>query len=148
MATETVLATAVSNGVGKACCKSGPGYATPLAAMSGPPEKLIYVTALYSGTGREQPDYLATVDVDPNSPTYSSVIHRLKMPYIGDELHHTGWNSCSSCHGDAFADRRFLVLPGLMLDPCLNRLTSLDDELIDIFFLFLVLMKIWSHLCH
>ncbi|RID49930.1 hypothetical protein BRARA_H00692 [Brassica rapa] len=50
MATETVLATAVSNGVGKACCKSGPGYATPLAAMSGPPEKLIYVTALYSGT--------------------------------------------------------------------------------------------------
>jgi len=66
------------------------------------------------GTGRDKPDYLATVDVDPSSPTFSSVIHRLKMPYIGDELHHTGWNSCSSCHGDASADRRYLVLPGLM----------------------------------
>ncbi|XP_019089468.1 PREDICTED: selenium-binding protein 2 isoform X2 [Camelina sativa] len=115
MATETVLATAVSNGGGsKICCKSGPGYATPLAAMAGPREKLIYVTALYSGTGRDKPDYLATVDVDPSSPTYSSVIHRLKMPYVGDELHHTGWNSCSSCHGDASADRRYLVLPGLI----------------------------------
>jgi len=49
MATETVLATAVSNGKSKGCCKSGPGYATPLAAMAGPREKLIYVTALYSG---------------------------------------------------------------------------------------------------
>lgn len=50
MATETVLATAVSNGRSKGCCKSGPGYATPLAAMAGPREKLIYLTALYSGT--------------------------------------------------------------------------------------------------
>lgn len=33
-----------------ACCKTGPGYATPLDAMSGPKEALIYVTAVYSGT--------------------------------------------------------------------------------------------------
>ena len=33
--------------------------------------------------------------------TYSQVIHRLEMPGIGDELHHTGWNACSSCHDDA-----------------------------------------------
>jgi len=32
------------------CCKSGPGYATPLEAMSGPRESLIYVTAVYTGT--------------------------------------------------------------------------------------------------
>lgn len=50
MATGNVLATAATNGGGKSCCKSGPGYASPLAAMSGPREKLIYVTALYSGT--------------------------------------------------------------------------------------------------
>jgi len=31
------------------CCKSGPGYATPLLAMSGPREKLIYVAAIYTG---------------------------------------------------------------------------------------------------
>ncbi|KAG4995622.1 Selenium-binding protein 2 [Glycine soja] len=96
------------------CCKSGPGYATPLEAMSGPRESLIYVTAVYTGTGIEKPDYLATVDIDPNSPTYSKVIHRLRVPYLGDELHHTGWNSCSSCHGDPSADRRFLIAPALV----------------------------------
>ena len=34
---------------GHLCCKSGPGYATPLEAMSGPRETLIYVTCIYSG---------------------------------------------------------------------------------------------------
>ncbi|GAU23415.1 hypothetical protein TSUD_331130 [Trifolium subterraneum] len=34
------------------CCKTGPGYATPLDAMSAPKETLIYVTAIYSGTGK------------------------------------------------------------------------------------------------
>ncbi|KAJ6370185.1 hypothetical protein OIU76_028457 [Salix suchowensis] len=99
---------------GHGCCKKGPGYATPLEAMSGPRESLIYVTCVYSGTGIEKPDYLATVDIDPNSPTYSKVIHRLPMPNIGDELHHTGWNSCSSCHGDPSAARRYLILPSLI----------------------------------
>ncbi|KAG2255870.1 hypothetical protein Bca52824_075164 [Brassica carinata] len=45
---------------------------------------------------------------------YCRVIHRLPMPFLGDELHHPGWNSCSSCHGDASADRRYLVLPSFM----------------------------------
>ncbi|KAF7837046.1 selenium-binding protein 1-like [Senna tora] len=99
---------------GHECCKTGPGYGTPLDAMSGPRETLIYVTAIYSGTGREKPDYLATVDVDPSSPTYSKVIHRLPVTSLGDELHHTGWNSCSSCHGDPSADRRYLILPSLV----------------------------------
>jgi selenium-binding protein 1 len=69
---------------------------------------------IYTGTGIEKPDYLATVDVDPNSPNYSKVIHRLPMPNLGDELHHSGWNSCSSCHGDPSAARRYLILPSLM----------------------------------
>jgi selenium-binding protein 1 len=93
------------------CC--GPGYASPLAAMQATPEKILYVIALYTETEIESPDYLATVDVDPNSPTYSQVIHRTAMPYVGDELHHFGWNTCSSCHGDSSKSRRFLVLPGL-----------------------------------
>ena len=46
-------------------------------------------------------DYLATIDNDPESPTYSQVISRCEVPGIGDELHHMGWNACSSCHGDA-----------------------------------------------
>lgn len=35
---------------GNGCCKSGPGYATPLDAIKGPRETLIYVTAVYTGT--------------------------------------------------------------------------------------------------
>jgi selenium-binding protein 1 len=94
-----------------ACC--GPGYASPEAAMQGEREKLLYTIALYTGSTIAEPDYLATVDVDPESPTYSQVIHRLPMPYLGDELHHFGWNACSSCHGDAHKSRRYLVIPGI-----------------------------------
>ena len=54
------------------CC--GPGYASPQAAMQAQREKTLYAIALYTGTGIEAPDYLATIDVDPNSPTYSQVI--------------------------------------------------------------------------
>ncbi|XP_047308521.1 selenium-binding protein 1-like [Impatiens glandulifera] len=99
------------------CCKKvggGPGYGSPLAAMSGPKESIVYVTCVYTGTGREKPDYLSTIDVDPSSETYSKIIHRLRMPHIGDELHHSGWNACSSCYQDSGASRRFLVLPSLV----------------------------------
>ncbi|MEL6793270.1 MAG: selenium-binding family protein, partial [Pseudomonadota bacterium] len=93
------------------CC--GPGYASPADAMKAEREKLLYTVALYVGTGVEAPDYLATVDVDPESPTYSSVVARTEMPQIGDELHHSGWNACSSCHQDATKERKFLIMPGV-----------------------------------
>jgi selenium-binding protein 1 len=93
-----------------ACC--GPGYASPEEAMRATPEKLLYTVALYVGTGIQQPDYLATIDVDPASPNYSRVIARTSMPKVGDELHHFGWNACSSCHGDESKSRRFLIVPG------------------------------------
>ncbi len=35
------------------------------------------------------------------------------MSHIGDELHHFGWNACSSCCEDASKERRYLVLTGL-----------------------------------
>jgi selenium-binding protein 1 len=35
------------------------------------------------------------------------------MPKPGDELHHFGWNACSSCHGDANRSRRYMIVPGL-----------------------------------
>jgi selenium-binding protein 1 len=66
-----------------------------------------------SGTGRPVPDYLATVDVNPRSKAYGKVIHRLPMPGVGDELHHYGWNTCSSCHGQPGKMRKYLVIPGL-----------------------------------
>jgi selenium-binding protein 1 len=88
-------------------------YASPAEAMKSPREKLAYVPAIYVGTEVKKPDYLATVDVDPDSKTYSQVVHRLPMPNVGDELHHYGWNACSSCHGDAARKRRYLILPGI-----------------------------------
>jgi len=58
-----------NDGNGHACC--GPGYASPAEAMQAEREKLLYTIALYVGTGIEKPDYLATIDVDSDSPTYS-----------------------------------------------------------------------------
>lgn len=106
------------------CGKCGPGYASPLAAMSGPREKIIYIICVQpkpEETGKS--DYLATVDVDPESPTYCQVIHRLHTNFVGDELHHTGWNACSSCYNmkgtKSDADvpvRNRLVMPALKSD--------------------------------
>ena len=88
-------------------------YASPRAAMRAPRETLAYLPAIYVGTGIDKPDYLAVVDVDPLSLTYSQVVNRLPMPNVGDELHHFGWNACSSCHGDPSKHRLYLVVPGL-----------------------------------
>ncbi|KAH9324817.1 hypothetical protein KI387_004995 [Taxus chinensis] len=75
---------------------------------------LFSVTGLIGGTGREKPDYLAMIDVDPKSSSYSKIVHRLPVTHLGDELHHSGWNACSSCHGDSSVQRRYLILPSLL----------------------------------
>jgi methanethiol oxidase len=87
-------------------------FGTPEAASKSPPEKLGYVVGVYAGTGVDKPDYLATIDLDPSSKSYSQVIHRLPMPNVGDELHHFGWNACGSCHGSR--ERRYLIVPGIV----------------------------------
>ncbi|MBI4640010.1 MAG: selenium-binding family protein [Candidatus Tectomicrobia bacterium] len=90
----------------------GPGYASPQEAMKAPQEEFIYVAGLYTGTGINEPDFLAVVDVNPESETYSQIIHRTPMPYVGDELHHYGWEVCSSaCHTSSL-ERRHLIVPG------------------------------------
>ncbi|MEO6811295.1 MAG: selenium-binding family protein [Isosphaeraceae bacterium] len=88
-------------------------YASPKEAMASPRETLAYVTCTSMNMGTDRPDVLATVDLDPSSKTYSQVIHRAPMPASGDELHHFGWNACSSCHGDPSTSRRYLIVPGL-----------------------------------
>jgi methanethiol oxidase len=87
-------------------------FASPEDARRSPPEKLAYVLGNYTGTAVKKPDYLATIDLDPASKTYSQVIHRLPMPNVGDELHHFGWNACGSCHGER--TRKYLIIPGLV----------------------------------
>lgn len=95
----------------KGCGMNGPGHRTPLDAMSAPCEQIVYVPCICRGTAVKKPDYLATVDVDPRSSTYSQVIHRLPVRYAEDELHHSGWNTCSSCYGDKSKCRDRLILP-------------------------------------
>lgn len=96
---------------------TGPGYPSPLAAMSGPREKLLYIPCIQTEPEKTQkPDYLATIDADPESPTFCQVISRCYMRDIGDEVHHSGWNSCSSCHCDPKQKRDKLFLPCLMSD--------------------------------
>ncbi|KAK9297777.1 hypothetical protein QLX08_008691 [Tetragonisca angustula] len=93
---------------------SGPGYKSPKAAiLEGPREKLMYVVSIH--TDENKSDVLCTVDVDPDSTDYCKIIHKLRMPHIGDELHHSGWNICSSCH-NVPRKRDTLVLPCLMSD--------------------------------
>ena len=41
--------------------------------MHGPREKLVYLPCIQGNPGVDKPDYLATVDVDPQSPSYSKV---------------------------------------------------------------------------
>lgn len=97
-------------------------FDTPEAAQKSPREKLAYVMGVYAGTDVKKPDYLATVDLDPASKTYSQIIHRLPMPNVGDELHHFGWNACASCHGHRA--RRYLIVPGLVS----GRIHIIDTE--------------------
>ena len=80
-------------------------YASPREARQAPPEEFLYVACLHEGTGVDAPDFLAVVDAEDGR-----VVHETPMPNVGDELHHYGWNRCSSaCHGP---DRSHLVVPG------------------------------------
>jgi selenium-binding protein 1 len=85
-------------------------YSSPAEAQKAPPEEFLYLACLHEGTGVEAPDFIAVVDTAPGSPSYGKVIHETPMPNVGDELHHFGWNRCSSaCHGP---DRSHLIVPG------------------------------------
>jgi methanethiol oxidase len=80
-------------------------YESPQAAMQAPPEEFLYLACLRVGTGVEKPDFLAVVDAETGR-----ILHETPMPNVGDELHHFGWNRCSSaCHGP---DRSHLIVPG------------------------------------
>ena len=60
---------------------------------------------------------MAVVDVDPSSRTYSQIVGKVDMTATGDEIHHYGWNACSSClcpnAPHPHVERRYLVVPGL-----------------------------------
>ncbi|NMH97899.1 selenium-binding protein SBP56-related protein [Pseudonocardia acidicola] len=93
-------------------------YRSPADAAAAPAERLAYVVA-FDRAG-DRPDALAVVDVDASSDRYGQIVGWADMPTRGDELHHFGWNACSSAllhaghdHGDDGLQRRYLLLPGL-----------------------------------
>jgi len=92
---------------------AGPGYATPQAAIERASRETVgYVMGLYTGSDVDAPDFLGVVDLDPDSATYAEVVEQVAMPNRGDELHHFGWNACSSsCHVGGL-ERRHLIVPG------------------------------------
>jgi methanethiol oxidase len=90
-------------------------YTSPGHAMEAERERLAYV-ALVNPDG-SRPDAIGVVDVDPGSDAYGRQVGRVDMPNVGDQLHHFGWNACSSClcpHAPhPHAERRYLVVPGI-----------------------------------
>jgi selenium-binding protein 1 len=83
--------------------------------MAAAAEKLAYVAML--NPDPQKPDALAVVDVDPASRSFGQLISQVNMTGIGDELHHFGWNACSSClcpySPHPHMERRYLVVPGM-----------------------------------
>src|SRR5215472_7448505 len=91
-------------------------YPSPRLAIQAPKEKVAFVAAL-NANGGKKPDALVVVDVDPASKTYGEIVTRFDLPNVGDELHHFGWNACSSAlcpyAAHPHVERRFLIVPGL-----------------------------------
>lgn len=90
-------------------------YPSPTMAMEAPAEGLAYVALI--DPDKRRPDALGVVDVDPTSSGFGRQVGQVDMPSPGDELHHFGWNACSS-HLCGFApnphvERRYLLLPGI-----------------------------------
>src|ERR671910_2761334 len=97
-------------------------YPSPKMAMQAPREELAYVAILNPDSalnlnGDRRSDALAVLDLDSDSETYSQVVGRVEMPNTGDELHHFGWNACSSAlcpyAPHPHIERRYLIVPGI-----------------------------------
>lgn len=90
-------------------------YPSARLAMQAPPEKLAYVSIV--NVAGDQPDAIGVVDLDPASSSYGKLVNRTPMPNAGDELHHFGWNACSSAlcpyAPHPHVERRYLLVPGL-----------------------------------
>ena len=90
-------------------------YPSPRDAAAGAKETLAYVVAFDRAARR--PDALAVLDVDADTAAVGQVVGGTDKPDAGDELHHSGWNKCSSAlcpyAPHPHSERRYLVVPGL-----------------------------------
>jgi selenium-binding protein 1 len=90
-------------------------YPSPALAGEAPAERLAYV-ALLAAAESGNCDALGVVATDPASSSYGRLVGQVDLPDGGNELHHFGWNACSShlCPyaPNAHVERRYLVVPG------------------------------------
>ena len=90
-------------------------YPSPDTAGKAQAETLAYVALM--SPDPSTPDAIGVLDLDPGSSRYGQVTDRVDMPVPGDELHHFGWNACSSClcpyAPHPHMERRYLIVPGL-----------------------------------
>src|SRR3954468_2783266 len=90
-------------------------YPSPRDAAGAPAEQLTYVAAF--DRAAEKPDAIAVLDTDPGSDSYGKVVGWTDLPNTGDELHHFGWNACSTALCPSaphpHVERRYLIVPGL-----------------------------------
>ena len=90
-------------------------YPSPTLAMQAPPESLAYV-ALLNANGHGRKDAIGVLDTNPKSSTYGQLVGETTLPNGDNELHHFGWNACSShlCPyaPNAHVERRYLIVPG------------------------------------
>jgi selenium-binding protein 1 len=104
-------------------------YRSAAEAAAAPTEELAYLAA-FDRKG-EAPDALTVIDVKATSPDFGKVVGWSDLPHLGDELHHFGWNACSSALRHAGHDmgseglqRRYLLLAGLRS----SRITVFDTH--------------------
>ena len=91
-------------------------YRTAAEAAAAPAEQLAYVVAF--DRAAQKNDAMTVIDVNPASDTYGRVVGWTDVPGLGNELHHFGWNACSSAlkhegHNMEGLARRYLLVPGL-----------------------------------
>ena len=91
-------------------------YRNAAEAAAAPDEELAYVVAF--DRAAQKNDAMTVIDVNPGSDTYGRVVGCTDVPGLGDELHHFGWNACSSAlkhegHDMEGLARRYLLVPGL-----------------------------------
>jgi selenium-binding protein 1 len=90
-------------------------YRSAAEAAAAPVEELAYVVTF----DRENrlADAMSVVDVNPASDVYGRVVGWTDVG-VGEELHHFGWNACSSAlkhegHNIDGLARRYLLVPGI-----------------------------------
>ena len=91
-------------------------YRTAAEAAAAPGEQLAYVVAF--DRAAQKHDAMTVIDVNAASDSYGRVVGWTDVPGRGDELHHFGWNACSSAlkhegHDMHGLERRYLLVPGL-----------------------------------